>query len=249
MTGKLDGKVAVVTGAGSGIGAAIAQALHAEGAKIVAADITGQQEDVAKQLGDGCVAVHADVTRSSDLKAMLEAATSNFGRLDILCNNAGIDGEAALIGENTEGNYDRVMAVNAKGVWLAMHHAVPIMAAGGGGSIINTASIAALVAIPALSPYCAAKGAVLMMTKAVAAEYANAGIRVNCICPGVTNTPLVAQIAESSPEIIEGIKAQTPMGRIAEPIEMAKAAVFLASDDSAFITGTAIVVDGGYITL
>lgn len=249
MAGKLQGKVAVVTGAGSGIGTGIAQALHAEGASIVAADISGQQEAIAKQLGDRCIAVHADVTRSADIKAMLEAATSNFGRLDILCNNAGIDGEAAAIGDNSEENYDRVMAVNAKGVWLGMHHAVPIMAAAGGGSIINTASVAALVAFPTLTPYCAAKGAVLMMTKTVAAEYAKAGIRVNCICPGVTNTPLVAQMAKTSPEIIDGIKTLTPMGRIAEPIEMGKAAVFLAGDDSAFITGTAIVVDGGYITL
>src|SRR5437588_762770 len=178
-----------------------------------------------------------------------EAAREKFGRLDILCNNAGIDGEAAPIGDNTEENYDRVMAVNAKGVWLGMRYGVPILVDGGGGSIINTASVAAMVAFPTLTPYCASKGAVVMMTKTVAAEYAKAGIRANCICPGVTNTPLVAEMAQTSPEIIDGIKTLTPLGRIAEPIEMGKAAVFLASDDSAFITGTAIVVDGGYITL
>ena len=196
-----------------------------------------------------CLPVHADVTKSADVQAMLAAAVEKFGRLDILCNNAGIDGEAAPIGDNTEENYDRVMAVNAKGVWLGMRYGVPILVDGGGGSIINTASVAAMVAFPTLTPYCASKGAVVMMTKTVAAEYAKAGIRANCICPGVTNTPLVAEMAQTSPEIIDGIKTLTPLGRIAEPIEMGKAAVFLASDDSAFITGTAIVVDGGYITL
>lgn len=246
MAAKLAGKVAVVTGAASGIGTGIARALHGEGARIVAVDISGQQEEIAKQLGEGCIAVHADVTKSADVQAMLQAATSTFGRLDILCNNAGIDGEALPIGENTEENYDKVMAVNAKGVWLGMRYAVPIMAAAGGGSIINTASIAAMVAFPLLTPYCESKGAVLMMTKTVAAEYAKAGIRVNCICPGVTNTPLVAQMTD---EIIDGVKAMTPMGRVAEPIEMGNAAVFLASDDSAFITGTALTVDGGYTTL
>lgn len=249
MAGKLEGKVAVVTGAASGIGTGIAQALYAEGAQVVAVDLSGRQEDLAKQLGDGCIAVHADVTKAADVQAMLEAAISTFGRLDILCNNAGIDGEAAPIGDNTEENYDKVMAVNAKGVWLGMRYGVPILAAGGGGSIINTASVAAMVAFPGLTPYCASKGAVVMMTKTVAAEYAKAGIRANCICPGVTNTPLVAEMAKSSPEIIDGIKTLTPLGRIAEPIEMGKVAVFLASDDSAFITGTAIPVDGGYITL
>jgi len=249
MAGKLEGKVAVVTGAGSGIGVGIAQALYDAGANVVAVDITGSQEQTAKQLGDRCLPVHADVTKSADVQAMLAAAVEKFGRLDILCNNAGIDGEAAPIGDNTEENYDRVMAVNAKGVWLGMRYGVPILVDGGGGSIINTASVAAMVAFPTLTPYCASKGAVVMMTKTVAAEYAKAGIRANCICPGVTNTPLVAEMAQTSPEIIDGVKTLTPLGRIAEPIEMGKAAVFLASDDSAFITGTAIVVDGGYITL
>jgi NAD(P)-dependent dehydrogenase (short-subunit alcohol dehydrogenase family) len=249
MPGMLEGKVAVVTGAAMGIGEGIAQVLHEQGASVVAVDISGKQEDLAKRLGDRCVAVHADVTKAADVRAMLEAATSTFGRLDILCNNAGIDGEAAPIGENTEENYDKVMAVNAKGVWLGMRYAVPIMVAGGGGSIINTASVAAEVAFPTLTPYCASKGAVVMMTRTVAAEYARAGIRVNCICPGVTNTPLVAEMATTSPEIIDGIKTLTPMGRVAEPTEMGNVVLFLASDLSSFVTGQAINVDGGYTAL
>jgi NAD(P)-dependent dehydrogenase (short-subunit alcohol dehydrogenase family) len=249
MTGKLEGRVAVVTGAGSGIGLGIAQALYEEGATVVAVDISGQQEQTAKQLGGRGLAVHADVTKAVDVQAMLGAATSTFGRLDILCNNAGIDGDMAPIGQATEEDYDGVMAVNAKAVWLGMHYAVPIMAGAGGGSIVNTASLAAMIAVPSLSPYCASKGAVVAMSKAVAVEYAKAGIRVNCICPGTTNTPLMAQFGEIHPDMVAGVKMMTPMGRMAEPIEMGRAAVFLASDDSAFITGTSIIVDGGYSAL
>ena len=246
MTGKLDGKVAVVTGAGSGIGTGIAAELYAAGAKVVVADISGNQEQVAKKLGDGCIAIHADVTKSADVQAMLQAAVSTFGRLDILCNNAGIEGKSMPIGESTEENFDSVMAVNAKGTWLGMHHAIPIMAAAGGGSIINTASAAGIVVFPMLSQYCASKGAVLMMSKVAAVEYAQAGIRVNCITPGIVNTPRLAEVAITTPQLVDGVKAITPMARVAEPSEMGKIAVFLASDDSSFITGASIVADGGY---
>jgi len=246
MAGRLESKVAVVTGAGSGIGTGMVEALHREGARVVAADISGQQEDVAKRLGDRCLAVHADVTKADDVQAMLEAATSTFGRLDVLCNNAGIDGDLAPTGDCSEENYDRVMAVNAKGVFLGMRYAIPILLAAGGGSIINTASIASLVAFPQMMAYCASKGAVLMMTKTAAAEYAAAGLRINCICPGLVDTAIVRNL---SPEIIAGVKAMTPMGRIAQPIELGNVAVFLASDDASFITGTALTADGGFTTL
>jgi NAD(P)-dependent dehydrogenase (short-subunit alcohol dehydrogenase family) len=246
MAGKLDGKVAVVTGAGSGIGAAITDALHREGAKVVAADISGQQETVAKRLGDGCLAVHADVSKGADVQAMLAAATSTFGRLDILCNNAGIDGELSPLGECTEENYDRIMGINARGVFLGMRYAIPILVAGGGGAIVNTASIASQVAFPMMSPYCASKGAIVMMTKTAAVEYAPAGIRINCICPGVIETALVQRLPE---KLIEGAKALTPLGRVGQPEEMAKAVVFLASDDASFITGATLNADGGYTAL
>lgn len=249
MAGKLEGKVAVVTGAGSGIGIGITEELHAEGAKIVAADISGNQEQTAKKLGDGCIAVHADVTKSADVQAMLQAALSTFGRLDVLCNNAGIEGPAMPTGEGTEENFDAVMAVNVKGAWLGMRYAIPMMTAGGGGSIINTGSMAGLVAFPRLAPYCASKGAVLMMTKTVAVEYAGAGIRVNCVCPGITDTPRLADVARTTPEIVEGVKAMTPMARVADPREIGKTVVFLASEDSSFITGTSITIDGGYTLL
>lgn len=242
----LSDKVAVITGAGSGIGAAMAEAFHSAGAKVVVADITGQQEEVAKRLGDGCVAVHADVTKGADIQAMLEATTTQFGRLDIVCNNAGIDGELGPIGACSEENYDRVMAVNARGVFLGMRYAIPILVARGGGSIINTASIASTVAFPTMSPYCASKGAILMMTKTAAAEYAGAGVRINCICPGVTQTALVQRLPSA---LIDGAVALTPMGRVGQPDEMAGAAVFLASDAASFITGSAITLDGGYTAL
>ncbi|HJT95975.1 MAG TPA: SDR family oxidoreductase [Mycobacterium sp.] len=244
--GKLDGKVALITGAGSGIGVGIAEAFCAEGAKVVLVDISGQQEDVAKRLGDNCLAVHADVSRASDVEAMLRAATSTFGRLDILCNNAGIDGETAAIADSSEENYDRVMAVNAKGVYLGMRYAIPIMLSGGGGSIINTASIASMVSVPMMGAYGASKGAVLMLTKSAAIEYAAQGIRVNCLCPGVIQTALIDNIPD---ELVEGATAMTPMRRVGRPIEMGRVAVFLASDDSSYITGAAIPVDGGYTSI
>jgi NAD(P)-dependent dehydrogenase (short-subunit alcohol dehydrogenase family) len=246
MAGKLADKVAVVTGAGSGIGAAIAEALHREGVKVVAADISGQQEELAKRLGGDCVPVHANVTKGTDIQTMLEVATSTFGRLDIVCNNAGIDGELVPTADCSEENYDRVMAVNARGVFLGMRYAIPILVAGGGGSIVNTASIASTVAFPTMSPYCASKGAILMMTKTAAVEYAGASVRINCICPGVTDTALVRQMPQ---QLIEGATALTPMGRMGQPTEMANAAVFLASDDASFITGAAITIDGGYTAL
>ena len=246
MAGKLADKVAVVTGAGSGIGAAITEALYREGAKVVAADISGQQEDVAKRLGEGCLAVHADVTSGADIQAMLAAATSTFGRLDIVCNNAGIDGELGPTGDCSEENYDRVMAINARGVFLGMRYAIPILVAGGGGAIVNTASIASQVAFPTMAPYCASKGAILMMTKTAAVEYAAAGVRINCICPGVTDTAFVHRLPQA---LIDGAKALTPLGRMGQPEEMAKAVVFLASDDASFITGAALTADGGYTAL
>ena len=155
MANQLDDKVAVVTGAGSGIGQAIATALYEAGARVVAADISGAQDLTAKRLGPGARAVHADVTQGADVQAMLQTALDEFGRLDVVVNNAGIDGELTPLGECTEENYDRVMAVNARGVFLGMRYSLPILTAAGGGSIINIASIAGSVAFPTMSPYCA----------------------------------------------------------------------------------------------
>src|SRR2546427_5627874 len=242
MAGRLAGKVAVVTGAGSGIGAATVEAFHREGAKVVAANISGAQEDVAKRLGNGCLAVHTDVAKTDDIKQMLAAAVDTFGRLDILHNNAGIDGVVANTGEYSEEDFDHVWSINGRAVFLGMRYAIPIMLEHGGGSIVNTASMASMNAFPGMPAYCAAKGAVLMLTKTAAAEYAARGIRVNAICPGAIETGMTHSLGP----LIVGVTERTPMHRMAAASEVASLAVFLASDESSFITGAGMLIDGGY---
>jgi NAD(P)-dependent dehydrogenase (short-subunit alcohol dehydrogenase family) len=246
MSGRLEGKVAVVTGAGSGIGAATVEAFHREGAKVVAADISGAQNQVAGRLGDGCVAVRCDVAKSDEVQAMLKTAVDEFGRLDVLHNNAGIDGAVAPSGEYDEQDFDHVWSINGRGVFLGMRYAIPILLENEGptkGTIINTASMASMVAFPGMVAYCAAKGAVLMMTKTTAAEYAGQGIRVNAICPGAIRTSITDSLP---PELIKGVVDATPVGRFADPSEVASMAVYLASDESRFVTGAGMLIDGGY---
>jgi NAD(P)-dependent dehydrogenase (short-subunit alcohol dehydrogenase family) len=246
MAGRLEGKVAVVTGAGSGIGAATAKVFHREGAKVVAADVSGLQEDLAKELGEGCLAIHADVSKSEDVQKMLAAAVDTFGRLDILHNNAGIDGAVAHTGEYEEADFDKVWSINGRGVFLGLRYAIPIMLEGGGGSIINTASMASMVAFPGMPAYCAAKAAVVMLTKNAAAEYAGRGIRVNAISPGPIRTAITDSLP---PELIKGVVDATPIGRFGDPSEVANLALFLASDESSFITGSEMLIDGAYTAL
>jgi NAD(P)-dependent dehydrogenase (short-subunit alcohol dehydrogenase family) len=228
------------------MGAAFAKLYVAEGARVIAADISGNQDKVAQELGAACVAVRADVSKSADVQAMLNAAVSKFGRLDILCNNAGIDGALGLTGDYKEEDFDQIWGINGRGVFLGMRYAIPLMLKSGGGSIVNTASMASMVAFPQMVAYCAAKGAVLQMTKTTAAEYAAKGIRVNAICPGVIRTAITAHLPK---EYIDAVAKATPMGRIAEASEVAQLAVFLGSDESSFITGTSVLIDGGYTAL
>lgn len=243
MSGRLDGKVAIITGAGSGMGAATAELFYREGAKVVLADISGEQDTLAKYLGDNAIGVQTDVSQAADVETMVETAVTTFGKLDVLFNNAGIDGQLALTGDYSLEDWDQVLAVNLTGPFLGMRYGIPAMLKGGGGSIISTASIAATVAFPKMSAYCASKGGVVMLTKNAAVEYATQGIRANVILPGVIDTGMSKSLPEA---LIQGVKSATPQGRIAGADEIATVALFLASDESSFITGQAIAVDGGY---
>ncbi len=246
MAGRLAGKVAVVTGAGGAMGAAIVRRFCAEGARVVAVDVNGKQEALASELGDHCVGFAADVASAPEVQAMLQLALDRFGRLDVLCNNAAIQGYLRLTGDYEVEEFDRVMAVNARGVFLGMRYAIPIMLEQGGGAIVNTASMAAKVAFPQLVAYSASKGAVMMMTKNAAVEYADRGIRVNCFCPGSIDTAMLNGMPR---EYIDAVIAANPVKRVGRPDEIADLALFLASDESSFITGTDIVIDGGYTAL
>ena len=208
--------------------------------------MSGERDDVAKRIGPNCIPFHADVSKGAEVRAMLDKAVSTFGRLDVLYNNASIIGEMNLAGEYSEEGYDQVMAVNARSAFLGIRYAIPIMLKQGGGSIVNTSSMAAVVAFHAEIAYCGAKAAVNMMTKAAATEYARQNIRVNAIMPGAIKTGMTAGMDQAALDVV--YKA-TPMGRMAEASEVANLALFLACDESSFITGSTILVDGGYTSL
>lgn len=249
--GKLDGKVAIVTGGGSGIGRASAHLFAREGARLVVVDIDGARATaVAEEIvaaGGQAMATTADVSQPEHAEAMVRAAVDAYGRLDVLFNNAGIDGEPGLLADSSIENWRRVLAVNLTGVYLGMKFGIAAMLRTGGGSVINTASVAGLVGFPAVAAYCASKGGVIQLTKSAALDYARQGIRVNAICPGVIETPMVQKVAETAPAMIEMVKEQTPAGRMGAPEEVASMAAFLASDDSAFCTGAVFIIDGGWV--
>lgn len=249
--GKLDGKVAIVTGGGSGIGRASAHLFAREGARLVVVDIDGARATaVAEEIaaaGGQAMATTADVSQPEHAEAMVRAAVDAYGRLDVLFNNAGIDGEPGLLADSSIEDWRRVLAVNLTGVYLGMKFGIAAMLKTGGGSVINTSSVAGLVGFPAVAAYCASKGGVIQLTKSAALDYARQGIRVNAICPGVIETPMVQKVAETAPAMIEMVKEQTPAGRMGAPEEVASMALFLASDESAFCTGAVFVIDGGWV--
>lgn len=246
MSGRLEDKVAVVTGGASGIGRAMVELFHREGARVVIADRSGDEKEVAETLGDDALALHVDVTRADDVDVMVRSTISTFGSLHVLCCNAGVDSPVAPVADYPEDEWDRILAVNLKGVFLSMKYAIPAMLESGGGSIINTASIMGLVGAPFWAAYCASKGGVVQLTKGAALEYATQGIRVNAICPGPVDTPMMRQFDALHPGMLEGLKAVVPLQRSAAPEELAAAALFLASDESSFVTGAVLPVDGGY---
>jgi NAD(P)-dependent dehydrogenase (short-subunit alcohol dehydrogenase family) len=249
----LQNRVALITGAGSGIGRASAVLFAQEGAKVVVADFVRQSglETVAmiKKNGGEAVFVEADVSKVMDAERMVNTAVETYGKLDILFNNAGINLEKTVT-ETSEEEWDRVLNINLKGVFLCSKYAIPEMIRNGGGVIINTASIRGLVGQYHESAYCASKGGIVLLTKAMAIDYGPSNIRVNCICPGVIETPMhlafLATLADPKREEQEMLK-KIPLGRMGQPEDVAKVALFLASDESAYLTGLTIPVDGGRI--
>jgi NAD(P)-dependent dehydrogenase (short-subunit alcohol dehydrogenase family) len=245
---RLRDKVAIITGSAAGIGEAAAEIFVREGAKVLLADRNGEgAERLAQKLGPQAAAFQVDVSSSTEVKRMVEAAIERFGRLDILANNAGY-GIPGTVVNTDEADWDALMAVNLKGVFLCCKHAIPVMAAQGGGTIVNTASNVATVGIFDRAAYVASKGGVAALTKAMALDHANENIRVNCVAPGVTwSSYFEKMVAEHpDPETFKAkLKARSPINRWAQPVEIANAILWLASDEASFATGAMFTVDGG----
>lgn len=244
---RLAGKSAIVTGAGSGFGAATARLFAEAGARVVVADIDGPAaHHVADEIGDAAVAVTCDVTRDDDTRRMIATAVDTFGGLDVLVNNAGVSHWNQPLTEVTEADFDRVYAVNVKALFWAAKHAVPALSARGGGAIVNIASTAGIRPRPGLCWYNGSKGACITITKSMAVELAPQRIRVNALCPVAGETPLLAHfMGGDTPENRARFVATVPLGRLSQPLDIAQAALWLASDEAAFITGVALEVDGG----
>jgi NAD(P)-dependent dehydrogenase (short-subunit alcohol dehydrogenase family) len=253
MTSKLAGKVAVVTGAGSGIGRAAATLFTQEGASVAIVDIAARAaKQAAREIagaGGAALAVSADVTDAVQVDEAFRQVTGEFGRVDVLYNNAGVNSSGSVI-DATEDDWDRCFAVNAKGTFLCSRAAARLMVAAGGGSIINQGSVAAVVGIANFASYCASKGAVVALTRSMSVDLAPRGVRVNVICPGTVYTPLMEPLlrARGQGDLAAGLAltaAKYPIGRLGTPEEIAAVALFLASDDSSFLTGSVITADGG----
>ena len=251
MAGQLDGKVALITGAGSGIGRASALAFAREGAKVAVADIVvdGGEETVrmVKEAGGEAFFIKVDVSNAADVEAMVNKVVETYGRIDCAYNNAGIEGVIASTEEYSEEMFDKVIDINLTGVWLCMKYELPHMLKQGSGSIVNTASGAGLVGVAGMSAYVASKHGVVGLTKTAALEYAKSGIRVNAVCPGLIQTPMVERITNDQPQLGEALVAAEPVGRTGKPEEIAESVVWMCSDAASFVTGHSMSVDGGFV--
>ncbi|MGE4633973.1 MAG: glucose 1-dehydrogenase [Arenicellales bacterium] len=248
---RLENKTAIVTGGASGFGAGIAQRFAREGASVVLADVNDREGELTaseiRDSGGDAIYVHADVTSRSDTKQMIARAVAHSGQLDILINNAGFSHSNKMFTQVTEEEFDRVYNVNVKAVYIAIQEVIPTFQQQGHGCIINTSSTAALRPRPGLAVYCSSKGAVSNLTKALAVEYASDQIRINALCPVIGETGMLETFmgVPDTPENRKKFEATIPMGRFSTPSDVAAAALFLASDDAAFITGITMEVDGG----
>ncbi|GAB3463555.1 SDR family oxidoreductase [Massilia terrae] len=247
------GKVVLVTGAAAGVGRAIAIAFGRAGASVVVADtaVDGGHATAAMivEAGGKALYVNANVARAGDVEALVEKAVNYYGRIDCAVNSSTIEEDEASFADGDEAQFDRMMAVNVKGVWLCMKHELRQMAKQGGGAIVNMASTSGLVGVPASPIYAATKHAVVGLTRSAATAHAAQGIRVNSLCPGVVRTPLLARAFERDPELEEKLNAAHPMGRIAEAAEVANAVMWLCSEQSSFVTGHQLALDGGLTAL
>lgn len=249
---RLEDKVALITGGGSGIGRATAIAFAREGTRVVAADMSseGGEETVRliRESGGEAFFVKADITQETDVRELVDKAVETYGRLDCACNNAGIEGDGGATADCTLDNWDQVMNVNLRGVFMCMKYEIPQMLRQGGGAIVNVASTMGIVATPQVPAYVASKHGVIGLTKSTALAYVKDGIRVNAICPGNTRTAIIERAMADHSAEFEALMAATPIGRLAEPVEIADTVVWLCSDAASYCNGHAMIIDGCYTT-
>ena len=251
MAQAFSGQVTLVTGGGSGIGRATALAFGRQGAKVVVADIQVEEgQETVQRIQDEqgeALFVAVDVSQADQVETLMEKVLDTYGQLDFACNIAGIEGEQAPTAECSEENWDRVLAINLKGVWLCMKHEINQMLEQGGGAIVNMSSIAGLVGSANVPAYTASKHGVVGLTKTAALEYAGQGIRVNAVCPGVIDTSMIDRFTGGDEEVQEKLAEGQPLGRMGRPDEIAQVVTWLCSDAASFITGHALAADGGFV--
>lgn len=251
MSYNFENKIALVTGGAVGIGKSTAIAFAKEGAAVVIADVLDDDGantvNEIKASGGKALFIHSDMGEPDDIKALFEQIDSEYGQLDYAFNNAGVEGQQALTGDSTLENWNKVININLRGVYLCMKYEIPLMLKKEGGSIVNCSSVAGVVGYPSIPAYAASKHGVVGLTKTAALEYAQQGIRVNSVNPGVIHTAMIDRFIESNPAMEAAFAESEPIGRMGEPIEIAEAVLWLCSDKASFVTGHTLVVDGGFV--